>query len=202
MELVYADYANSMKAMGNQARLEYTRTGKIAYDKNAKRIYDTEITELLGKLRNAELNTVRERAAQRMANVAVKEKQDKLAESGEKMAAKDAKKAGQQALTRSRNAVGSISRRDRNIQITDREWEAIQAGAISESILKRILDNSDPASLRQRAMPKATNTLSDAKIGRIKAMSSSYTIKQIADKLGLSTSTVSKYLKGGIDHEA
>lgn len=200
MELVYADYANSMKAMGNQARLEYARTGKIAYDKNAKRIYDTEVNELLGKLRNAELNTVRERAAQRMANVAVKEKQDKLAESGEKMAAKDAKKAGQQALTRSRNAVGSVSRRDRNIQITDREWEAIQAGAISESILKRILDNSDPASLRQRAMPKAVNTLSDAKIGRIKAMSSSYTIKQIADKLGLSTSTVSKYLKGGIDH--
>ena len=78
MELVYADYANSMKAMGNQARLEYARTGKIAYDKNAKRIYDTEVNELLGKLRNAELNTVRERAAQRMANVAVQLPQKKL----------------------------------------------------------------------------------------------------------------------------
>ena len=51
---------------------------------------------------------------------------------------KDVKKASQQALTKAREEVGSVSRRDRNIVITDREWEAIQAGAVSESVLKRI----------------------------------------------------------------
>lgn len=61
---------------------------------------------------------------------------------------------------------------------------------------KVILNNCDPDSLRQRAMPKETKVLSQAKINRIKAMSASYTIQQIADKLGISTSTVSKYLKG------
>ena len=39
------------------------------------------------------------------------------------------------------------------------------------------------------------NGLSQAKANRIKAMSASYTIAQIAEKLGISTSTVSKYLK-------
>ena len=72
----------------------------------------------------------------------------------------------------------------------------MQAGAVSESILKRVLNNCDPDSLRQRAMPKETKVLNQAKINRIKAMSASYTIQQIAEKLGVSTSTVSKYLKG------
>ena len=112
------------------------------------------------------------------------------------MKAKDIRKAGQQALTKAREEVGSIARRDRNIVISDKEWEAIQAGAVSETILKRILNNSDPDVLRQRAMPKEKKTVKTATINRIKAMSGSYTIKQIADKLGLSTSTVAKYLKG------
>ena len=70
------------------------------------------------------------------------------------MKAKDVKKASQQALTRYREEVGSVSRRDRNIVITDNEWKAIQAGAISENILNKILNNCDPDSLRQKAMPK------------------------------------------------
>ena len=99
-------------------------------------------------------------------------------------------------MSKAREEVGSISRKDRNIHITDREWEAIQKGAISESKLMRILNNSDPDSLRQRAMPKASLSISKATANRIKAMSASYTISQIAEKLGISTSTVSKYLKG------
>lgn len=113
-----------------------------------------------------------------------------------KLKPKDVKKASQQALTKAREEVGSVSRRERNIVITDKEWDAIQAGAVSESILKRILNNCDPDSLRQRAMPKETKVLNQAKINRIKAMSASYTIQQIAEKFGVSTSTVYKYLKG------
>ena len=83
------------------------------------------------------------------------------------------------------------------MEITDREWEAIQAGAVSENTLVRILNNTDVDKLKQRAMPRATSTLSTAKVNTIKAMSASnYTIEQIARKLGVSTSTVSKYMKG------
>ena len=91
-----------------------------------------------------------------------------------------------------------ISRRDRNIDITDKEWEAIQAGAISDNRLKIILDNSDPDILRERAMPKAGKSPTNAQVARMKALANSnFTIKEIAEKMNLSSSTVSKYLKGG-----
>lgn len=196
MEGVYADYANSMKHLANQARIEETKAGKIAYNKEAKRKYQTEVDSLTKKLDIAQSNVVKERAAQRMTYAAVQKKQNAAKEAGEVMKAKDVKKASQQALTRYREEVGSVSRRDRNIVITDNEWKAIQAGAISENILNKILNNCDPDSLRQKAIPKESKELNEAKQLRIKAMSASYTISQIADKLGISTSTVSKYLKG------
>lgn len=192
MELVYADYANSMKQLANQARVSMSSTGKIAYDRGAKVKYQTEVNSLMDKLKTAELNTVRERTANRMAAATVNAKK----EANPDMKTKDVKKAGQQALTKYRQEVGSVSRKDRNIVITDNEWKAIQAGAVSETVLKRILNNSDADSLRQKAMPKQSKAITNATANRIKAMSASYTIAQIADKLGVSTSTVSKYLKG------
>ena len=109
----------------------------------------------------------------------------------------DIKKASQQAVTKYRAEVGSVNRRTRNIDITDKEWEAIQAGAISENTLKKILNNTDIDKLRERATPKLTNTPSPAQISRVKALSASnYTLDEIAKKTGLSTSTISKYLKG------
>lgn len=196
MELVYADYANSMKSLANQARKEMVNTGKIAYNKDAKVKYQKEVKSLMDKLETAESNVVRERAANRMAAATVEAKKKAAEESGTKLKNKDVKKASQQALSKARTEVGSVSRKDRNIVISDNEWKAIQAGAVSETVLKRVLNNSDPDSLRQKAMPKSTSTLNQSKINRIKAMSASYTIQQIADKLGVSTSTVSKYLKG------
>ena len=197
MELIYADYANSMKALANQARKESMSTGEIKYDANAKRIYQKEVDSLMSKLNTAQLNSVRERAAQRKANIIIQNTKDVAKEEGRTIKSGDLKKVGQRALTSARDDVGAVARRDRSIKIEDREWEAIQAGAISKTQLKKILNNTDIDVLREKATPKATITLSDAKVNQIKAMSSSYTIKQIADKFGISPSTVSKYLKGG-----
>lgn len=199
MELIYADYANSMKALANRARLEVIKTGKIQYSAAAKATYQQEVNSLKAKLNTALLNTTRERAAQRKANAEVAAKQKAYEEeTGSKMKNGDIKKASQQALSKARNELNSVSRRDRSIKITDKEWEAIQAGAISENILKKILDNTDVDNLRERATPRTTKELSSAKISRIKAMSASYTLQQIADKMGISVSTVSKYLKGAV----
>lgn len=198
MELLYADYANSMKNLANQARIEMVNTGKIAYSKSAKNTYSAEVKSLNEKLDTALLNAPKERQAQRLANaeVAVKKKAYKE-EHGEDMKTSDVKKISQQALSKYRDEVGSVSRRDRSINISDKEWEAIQAGAISENKLKQILDNADVDVLRQRATPRKSSTLSSAQANMIKSMSASnYTLSQIADKLGVSTSTVSNYLKG------
>lgn len=193
MEMLYADYANSMKAMANRARVEMINTGNLESNPTAKKIYAKEVSSLEAKLNDALKNTVRERTATRLASAEIKRKQADDPD----MKPGDLKKASQRSLSKFRSEVNSVSRKKRAIQITDKEWEAIQAGAISENKLKKILNNSDPDSLRSRAMPKETNTLSTAQINRMKRLSdSNFTLSQIAEKMNLSPSTVSKYLKG------
>lgn len=196
MERLYADYANKMKDLANRARVEAASTGKIAYSKTAKATYSEEVRSLDEKLRVALMNAPRERQAQLRANAEVNAKVRRAKEEGRELKNDEIKKAGQQALSRSRADVNSVSRKDRSIKITDREWEAIQSGAISENVLKKILNNADVDELRQRATPRSTTTLNQAKINRIKAYSASnYTLGEIAKKLGVSVATVSKYLK-------
>ena len=192
METVYADYANYMKNLAREARIEVNNTGKIAYSAQAKRTYQKEVTELEESLNEALKNAPRERLAQIRANADIKAKTT----ANPNMEKKDIKKASQQALTKYRTEAGSVARSKRSIEITDRQWEAIQAGAISENKLKQILDNTDVDKLRQRATPRSYTTLNTAKINRIKAMSANgKTLSEIANALGVSTSTVANYLK-------
>lgn len=193
MELIYANHANSLKALANRARKEMMSTGKIERSKSAEQTYAAEVSSLNTKLNDAELNKLRERAATRLAASEVKAKE----QAGVFETKSDKKKASQQAVTKYRQEVGSVARRERNIVITDREWEAIQAGAVSESKLKRILNNADMTALRERTTPRSTTALSPAKVAKAKSMlNSNYTIGDIAKSLGVSPSTVSKYLKG------
>lgn len=195
MELLYADYANSMKSLANKARMEIIRTGDIKYNKTANETYKKEVQSLKDKLAKAQLNATRERAAIRKANAEVSSKiSSKQLDEND---ISEVKKAKQRAVSKYRVEVGAVTRKERNINIEDREWDAIQAGAISASKLKDILDNADIDKLRERATPRTTTTISTAKGNRIKAMrNSNYSINEIAEKLGLSPSTVSKYLKG------
>lgn len=188
VERAYATYANKMKALGNQARLEILATGKVPYSASAKETYQAEVDSLNAKLNVALKNAPRERQAQTMANAVVAaKKQDNPG-----MTSGEIKKASQQALTQARAAVGA---KRETIKITDREWEAIQAGAISENKLTQIIDNVDIDSLRQRATPRAITSLSQAKQNKITSMNASgYSTSEIAEALGVSTSTVSDYL--------
>ena len=113
------------------------------------------------------------------------------------MKAEDQRKLAQRTVSKYRNEVGTITRRNRALTISDKEWEAIQAGAISNEKLKTILKYTDADSLREKAMPSNKKSLSSAQVNRIKALSNSnFTLEQIADKMNMSTSTVAKYLKG------
>jgi DNA-binding XRE family transcriptional regulator len=189
MERLYADYANTMKAMANQARKEMVSTGKIKYSKTAKTAYQKEVVSLNEQLKEVMKMKPRERKAQLMTNAEVNAKK----QSNPNMTKDEEKKLKQQTLNKYRDAVGA---KRIAIDITDKQWEAIQAGAISESILKQILDNTDIDAIRERATPRVRKELSPAKLSKIKQMNSmGYTQAEIAKAVGVSTSTVSNYIK-------
>ncbi len=189
-ERAYADYANKMKAMANQARKEMVNTGKIAYSSSAKATYQEEVASLNAKLNVALKNAPRERRAQALANSVV----DAKKKANPDITKGELKKLSQQELTKARASVGA---KREPVKITDKEWEAIQAGAISENTLTKIINNADIDSLRQRATPRTTTNLSSAKINRMAALrASGYTTEEIANALGVSSSTVTKYLSG------
>ena len=187
-ELAYADYANQMKALANQARKVMVNTPDIKYNPDAKAKYSREVDSLNAKCNVALKNAPRERQAQTMANAIVQAK----VKDNPDMTAKEKKKAGQQALDKMRRQVGA---KRELVNITDKEWEAIQAGAISTNKLKTILDNADMDRVKQLATPRSTLSLSPAKEARINSLrASGYTNAQIAQTLGVSTSTIIKYL--------
>ena len=189
-ERIYADYANKRKALANEARKAYLNAGKQVYSPSAAKAYADEVKSLNAKLDVAIMNQPLERRAQAIANSRAEAKiKDNFVDDNDKK-----KKIRQQELTRARDEVGA----KRNpIDITDREWEAIQAGAISENKLTQIINHTDIDMLRSKATPKAKSTaLSRAKVSQIRAMEASgYTTNEIAKKLNLSTTTILKYLK-------
>ena len=189
-EDAYAEYANAMKAMANQARLEYARTGKIEHKASAAATYRDEVNKLEAQLNIALLNAPRERQAQLAANSEVKA----MYKSNPSMTSEERKKAGQQALSRARAKFGA---QRHPVDITPRGWEAIQAGAISETTLKSILRFADIDQVRSYATPRSVKKLTPGKQARINALrASGYTTSQIANALNISTSTVSNYLSG------
>lgn len=189
-EEAYADYANKMKSLANESRRIMVNTGKIAYSATAKATYQKEVDSLMNKLNIALKNAPRERQAQIIANSVV----DAKKKSNPDMTNAEIKKAKQQAFTAARNSVGA---KRTLVDITDREWEAIQAGAISENKLTQILNNTDLDVIRQRATPRTSTGISLSKARRIETLKNTgYTNSEIANALGISVSTVSKYLNG------
>lgn len=189
-EELYADYANHLKAMANAARKEYMATERPRQDREAALIFAPQVASLKAKLNIAEQNAPRERQANLIAGSRARLKK----EANPDMTKKEYKKLKAQELARARAEVSSRGKETR-IVIDDKEWEAIQHGAISSTMLEKILDHSEPDTLRARATPRAATTLSDSKKAKIKNMSNAgYTLAEIADALGVSTSTVSSTL--------
>lgn len=191
IEEAYADYANKLKALSNRARKEILATPRLQRNPISAKTYAKEVETLDAKLNLAALNAPRERKAQTLANSVIKAQTD----ANPDMTKKEIRKLSQMAIEEARGAVGASGKETR-INITDREWEAIQAGAISENKLSQILRYADKDQVRKLATPKETVKLSQAKINRIKNMEAlGYTIAEIADAIGVSSSTVSNYMR-------
>lgn len=190
-EEAYAAYANNLKDLANKARLDTMDIPKVERSSTARITYKEQVDSLNAKLDLALRNAPKERQAQIIANEVVSAKK----KDNPDMSDEAIQKAKNQALAAARVRVGA-SGKDSRITITDSEWEAIQAGAISDNALTKILNHADMDDVRQKALPKTTTELSEAKQNKIKAMKSSgYTTSEIADALGVSTTTIHKYTK-------
>ena len=81
------------------------------------------------------------------------------------------------------------------VNITEREWEAIQAHAVSYNTLKKILNNTDMDHIKQLSMPRSQPLMSNAKISRARTMlNQGRTTSEIAEALDVSISTLQKAL--------
>lgn len=203
IERTYANYANECKALANQARkafLKSTKTEKIEYSKEAAELYSKEVADLKEKLLIAEKNAPRERAAQRLAAQRVKMKADAQALVGNEMTDGEKRKELAKQIGPAREAVGAKKQR---VKFTDREWEAIQKGAINKTTLNKLLNNADEDDYKKKATPKEMRGLSDRKIALVKTMlarmnepGNNMTLQDIANYVGASQSTISAIKSG------
>ena len=184
IEVHYANHSNKLKALANRARLDAINTPPTKYSPSAKKVYSKEVDSLDSKLTLAKSNAPLERAANRIANSQIKLKK----QYDPKMDKKTYKKVQHQALEDARRRTGA----DKNkIVITPDEWDAIQAGAISDSKLSEILTHADMTLVRELSMPKTPTLMTSAMSTRANSMFSlGYTRAEVAEQLGVSLSTL------------
>lgn len=188
IEEVYADHANRLKDLGNQARKSANKTPPLEYKPDAFKAYAPQVQSLTSKLNDAKANAPLERKAQTLANQSVRQK--KLA--NPHMDKDDVAKEERKALALYRARTGA-DRQD--IKITPEEWNAIQAGAISNSRLQEILANTDLDLVKELATPRTVKGMPSGQIARARSMiNSGYTNAEVAKALGVSTSTLYKAL--------
>jgi DNA-binding CsgD family transcriptional regulator len=184
MEVVYADHSNRLKSLANDARKQALNTQPAPLSKSAKTAHASQVASLNAKLNIAKKNAPLERQAQSIAETIVAQKRQARPD----LEPSDIKKIKNQALAQARIRTGAGKQR---IQITDDEWAAIQAGAISNSKLKEILDNADLDRVRQLATPRVDVLMTPTKTARAKAMAASgATQAEIASALGVSLTTL------------
>lgn len=189
MEDIYAVHANRVKALGNRARKEYLATKPYSLNRSAQKTYSVEIATLKANLNQVLKNKPLERKANLIANQIVRAK---------RMANPDMddnalKNLKVKALSTARDRTGA-SRAE--FHITPRQWEAIQAHAVSNSMLEKILKYADTDQIKALATPLDRPTMSSAMISRAKALAAGgRTQADIAEMLGVSTSTIQRALK-------
>ncbi len=190
IERLYADHSNKLKALANRARLDMVHTPSQKYSPSAKKAYAKEVEELDAALRIAERNAPLERQAVIISNQAISARRN----SNRDMDQATLKKIKGQELEKARARTGA---KKSDIVLTDDQWAAIQAGAISNNKLEQILQHANLDRVKELATPKAHLLMSTTNINRAQALlDRGYTEAEVAGHLGVSLSTLQRGLSG------
>lgn len=185
----YADYINELKAFKNKVDSEMSGIKMPARDPKAAKIYAEEVLSMKDKVNQVKINRIKERQAQRMAEVSSKAEIARRSED-EVLKKDEISRIKQQALNKARSMVGA----ERTpVTITDDEWDAVQSNAVSGTLLKELVSFMDDSQLKSLATPRANKQMTDARKSKAKALlANGYTIAQVAEALGVSSSTIGK----------
>ena len=195
IERIYANYANQIKALANEARKEARSSDDIQKDPTAVKAYKEEISSLRAKLNIARKNSPLERQALLIANKIIAQKlyDNPNLDEEHKKRIKGQEIDNARRKVHARFGLGKDWKH--NIIFTDKEWEAINAGAISKTFLKDLLNYSDLTRVRELATPRNKLILSPAKVSRIRTLyDKGYTQADIARLLDISVSSIEKAL--------
>lgn len=191
IEKVYAEHSNKLKALANEARKETVAVPKFERSASAAKVYSKEVEQLNSKLNDALKNAPLERRAQSLANEIVAQRR----RANPDMDRSELKKIKGQALEEARSRTGAKKHR---VDINDREWEAIQARAISADKLSKILQNTDMDKLRDRATPRVRPVMDTARTSMAKTLlASGATYAEVAERLDVPVSTLKSSLADG-----
>lgn len=186
VERLYAEHANEMKAIANATRLKAASVPSPKLNPQAKAIYRDEVDTLNAALKAAQAQAPLDRRARNYANVTIKMKRQEdptLRDDRDRM-----RKVERQALSEGRARLGL---KKPTIEISDRQWDAIQSGAISASKLREILRYADPRRIEELALPRTNVVMTKAVSSRAKAMlAAGATNADVARALGISASTL------------
>lgn len=178
---LYAEYVNKVRNIKNTAQKISMSINPPPYKKEARKLYAEEVKSMDEKLNIALLNKPKERQAQILSNKLFYENYNK------DMSKDQVKKLKARAQANARVIVGA---KKQQIELTAKEWEAIQAGAVSTQKLLQILDNANMDNIRMHATPRELK-LSEAKAARAKSLlDKGYTIAEVANVMGVSTDTI------------
>lgn len=197
IEEIYAEHANRMKALANEARKEARSTGRLEQNKSAKETYDDVVGKdgtLAKKIALAELEAPKERQAQIIADSVMRAKEQADPSLKEKDNRDKRKKLAAKALENARDAVnGGAHKKRYRIELTDREWEAIQAGAISDTQFRRVLRYADTNEVKKRALPRKSSSMKTTTRSRARLLlNAGYAPSTVAKELGISVQTLAK----------
>ena len=187
-EIVYADYANSLKTMANQARLDSLKAAKdIKTNKDVAKEYAAEVDSIKQKLAEQRKYAPIEREAQRQAAYIVRAKIDEYG-GWDSVSEEQKKKIKTQALAGTRSRLGS---KRPELKVTPREWEAVNKGALNKTTIQELMDRLDSEYLRELAVPSTKGKIPASKLSRMRNMlARGYTIKEISEALNISQSTI------------
>ena len=189
MEDVYVEHSNKLKALANTARKEASVIRPIKKSPSAEAAYSNQVATLNAKLNLALKNAPLERQAQVIADARVSQQR----QANPHMDDEDLKKIKYQALASARIRTGSDKTK---IKPTQSEWDAIQAGAISNHKLTEMLKHSDIETVKKLATPKSTLLMTSAKTARATMMlNAGYTQAEVANQLGVSLTTLKTAIK-------